>query len=251
MDTFEILTEGFDSSLEAQLSAERIEALELEIQQEEHPIQIEADDSALLEPQREKKMLKRQLRAEAMTRLEEAARTEADFENVVSCWDKLDRSRERRERYHEIQRDEIPLDYGRDENGTVFPVWLKDPNYYAIQKGNYLDVIFNCTYELHQFTSHPILLDIFRKLKLEYKDVLFFTVIQGMSTKEFGDLLGQTDRNIRKKRMRLIERIRNDLYKQLQGRSNLSLREREFIAEYEATHKQAEDAEAEKERCAV
>ena len=39
-----------------------------------------------------------------VTRLEEAARTEADFREVVKNWDRLDDNRERRERYHEILR---------------------------------------------------------------------------------------------------------------------------------------------------
>ena len=41
-----------------------------------------------------------------------------------------------------------------------------------------LDVIFICTYEIHQFTGQPILLRILKDLKMEYKDVLFFTIIR-------------------------------------------------------------------------
>ena len=46
-----------------------------------------------LEPEGTRTKLKRELRAEAMTRLEEAARTEADFENVeigrASCRERV------------------------------------------------------------------------------------------------------------------------------------------------------------------
>ena len=45
------------------------------------------------------KKLKRDEDREAVTRLEEAARTEADFREVVKNWDRLDDNRERRERY--------------------------------------------------------------------------------------------------------------------------------------------------------
>lgn len=244
----DLLTEGYDTNLETQLSAERVEELELSIQQDENPIRIEEDEDLLPKAKREKRKLKRQLQAEALTRLEEAARTVEDFRNLQKQWDKLDRNWERRERYHEIQRDEIPLDHGRDDNGSVFPVWLKDPNYYAIQKGRNLDVIFNCTYELHQFTSHPILIKIFKYLKTEYKDVLFFTIIREMSTREFGELLDQSDRNVRKKRMRLINRIRRELYDSLKNKSNLSLREKRFLEAYQ-TNTLAEYDEAEA-RCA-
>ena len=186
--------------------------------------------------------------------MEESARTEADFEEVTKAWDKLDANRERKERYHEIKRsgDDIPLEHGRAVYGAAFPEWFNDPNYSAIQHGRNLDVIFNCTYELHQFTRHPILLKILKDLKLEYKDVLFFTIIREMSTKEFGELLDQTDRNIRKKRMRLLNRIREELYEGLKDRKNLSLREKQFIERYEnsalAENEGAEDDN--EKRCA-
>ena len=66
-----------------------------------------------LEAEGTRKKLKRALRAEAMTRLEEAARTETDFENVVACWDKLDANRERKERYHEPIQGDMALEYER------------------------------------------------------------------------------------------------------------------------------------------
>ena len=186
--------------------------------------------------------------------MEEVARTEADFEKITQAWDKLDANRERKERYHEIKRsgDDIPLEYGRAKYGAAFPEWLNDPNYSAIQHGRNLDVIFNCTYELHQFTSHPILLKILKDLKMEYKDVLFFTIIQEMSTKEFGELLDQTDRNIRKKRMRLLKRIRDELYEGLKDKKNLSFREKQFLERYEKSAlTESEDAEEKEEkRCA-
>lgn len=77
-----------------------------------------------LEPEGTRKKLKRELRAEAMTRLEEAARTEADFENVISCWDKLDANRERKERYHEPIRGDMTLENGLKYNGrrNIFPI---------------------------------------------------------------------------------------------------------------------------------
>ena len=76
--------------------------------------------------------------------------------------------------------------------------------------------------------------------------------IREMSTKEFGELLDQTDRNIRKKRMRLLKRIREELYEGLKDRKNLSLREKQFLERYEKSAlTESEDAEDEEEkRCA-
>ena len=76
------LTEGYDSDIEQQLSAERIQAMEMEIQQDEHPV-MEKDDEDPPDVKYQKKKLKRELRAEAMRRQEEAARTVAD---LMTLW---------------------------------------------------------------------------------------------------------------------------------------------------------------------
>ena len=92
-----------DERLEEALAEERTLELESELEQDEHP----RDYNAELEDEEEEsaptseKRLKREIRAEALRRLEEAARTESDFLTVVDEWNKLDRNRERRERDHE------------------------------------------------------------------------------------------------------------------------------------------------------
>ena len=60
-------------------------------------------------------MLHREARTLAIRRIEESARTEADFENVLYWWDKLDANRERKERDHETGRSTVPLEWGTDE----------------------------------------------------------------------------------------------------------------------------------------
>ena len=96
-------TAPVDETLEEALAEERTLELESELEQDEHP----RDYHAELEDEEEeaaptsKKRLKREIRAEALKRLEEAARTESDFLVIVDEWNKLDRNRERRERDHE------------------------------------------------------------------------------------------------------------------------------------------------------
>lgn len=197
--------------------------------------------------QETRKKLKRELRAEAMTRLEEAARTEADFENIVKCWDKLDENRERKERYHEVGRGEVPLEYGSAYGGSIFPAWMGGPNSRAIRQGRFLDIIFNCPYELHQMVGHPALSNTFRELDAEYKELLFFLVVRNWSVQSYAQALNHTDRNVRKKMTRLVNRIQEELYNRLNGKSNLSQLEKEFLDEYEKTVL----ADGEKERCAV
>ena len=68
---------------------------EMELEQELHPIK---DDD--FQPENEhpnKTMLKRELRAIALKRLEDGARTVSDFEEVIKEWDLLDSNRERKE----------------------------------------------------------------------------------------------------------------------------------------------------------
>mgnify|MGYP000764918003 CR=1 FL=1 len=101
-----------DERLEEALAEERTLELESELEQDEHP----RDYHAELEDEEEEaapvsdKRLKREMRAEAIRRLEEAARTEKDFRAVVEEWNKLDRNRERRERDHENLRGDVPLE---------------------------------------------------------------------------------------------------------------------------------------------
>ena len=180
-----------------------------------------ADLETALEPEGTRTKLKRELRAEAMTRLEEAARTEKDFENVVACWDKLDANRERKERYHEPIQGDMAMEYELKYNGKLFPEWMCGANYTSVRQGRYLDVIFNCPYELGETTGH------------EYKSLLYFIVVRDWTPQTYAAALNQTDRNVRKKMTRLMNRIQKELYTELSGKSNLSLSEKEFLAEYE------------------
>ena len=73
------------------------------------------------------KRLKREIRAESIRRLEEAARTESDFRVVVDEWNKLDRNRERRERDHENLRGDVPLEYQAVSEPKLIPSMDEQP----------------------------------------------------------------------------------------------------------------------------
>ena len=81
---------------------------ELEADAAENPIEDDGDDTGDEQPER--KLLKRELRAQALKRLEDSARTIRDFENLVAWYDRLDANRQRKERYHELFRsgDNVP-----------------------------------------------------------------------------------------------------------------------------------------------
>lgn len=85
----------------------------------------------------------------ALERIENAARTEEDFEKVIEIWDKLDANRERKERYHEVSRgDNVPLEYNADENGVSFPRSINKYLWNQIQKGDFIEAIYDCPLEI-------------------------------------------------------------------------------------------------------
>jgi len=68
-----------------------------------------------------RRILKRELQAEALKRLESSARTEQEFTAVTEWWDRLDRNRERRERSYEISHGDVPLEHEMSQDGSCFP----------------------------------------------------------------------------------------------------------------------------------
>ena len=112
-----------EERIAAELKDERDQALKIQLRRDERsrlrPLKIEETPG--------QKKLKRELRQEALTRLEEAARSQQDYKEVVAWWDKLDENRERRERDHEVMRGDVPLEYGAAQEGTIFPTSLCSP----------------------------------------------------------------------------------------------------------------------------
>lgn len=204
----------------------------LEADAEEHPIEDDADDE---EPERKK--LQRELQAEALARLEDAARTTGDFEKVVAWWDKLDANRERRERYHELSRsgDDVPLDYGASANDLYFPNYLNDVLEKQIRKGDFIDAIFNFPYVIHELVTEEYLSQILPDLKEDHKELLFLCAVRLFSSTRIAAIRGQSDRNIRKVRGTMLKKIRKKLLAALMEKHGkqqpMTLLEKEFLAD--------------------
>ena len=229
-----------DDTLAQELEQERAVELESELEQDEHPIDYDAElENAEEEaaPTSEKR-LKRELRAEALRRLEDAARTAEDFAVVVEEWNKLDRNRERRERDHENLRGDVPLEYQAVPEPKIIPRWLNNPAVRQLSSGNFLDILFDCPYEMHQLTANTFLSQMIEKLSEEHKEILYFLSIRLYSTTQLAQMRGQSDRNIRKVRNTIRKKLQKRLYAHLcqmqdEGKS-LTLRERQFLEEYAA-----------------
>ena len=224
-----------NESLEEALAEERTLELESELEQDEHPRDYDAeleDEEEEAAPTSEKR-LKREIRAEALRRLEEAARTESDFLSVVDEWNKLDRNRERRERDHENLRGEVPLEFQAVPEPRIVPLWMNDPEYRQLCSGFFLDILFDCPYEMHELTADKFISDMIRDLSEEHKEVLYFLSLRLYSATKLAVLRGQSDRNIRKLRTTIHKKLQRAFYQHLQEKQeaggSLTLREQEFF----------------------
>ena len=211
-DYEDILSEQEEEQFAEALADEHQAELEVQLERDEEPPQID-------EPPETRK-LKRELEREALLRIENAARTTDDFKKVIAWWNRLDSNRERKERYHEISRSglDIPLDYGAKLDGEIIPYDVNDVLIKQIRKGDYIDAIFHCPFELNELVTDGDLSKILDKLSDDHREIIFNTIVRNMSTKALGDVRGQTDRNIRKVRATAIKKIHKSLLRVLQSR---------------------------------
>ena len=236
-----------EETLEQALAEERLAELESERGRWENPVNYDAE----LETEEEEaapvsdKRLKREIRAESIRRLEEAARTEKDFWTVVEEWNKLDRNRERRERDHENLRGDVPLEYQVVPEPKLIPRWMNNPAYRQLMAGDFLDVLFDCPYEMHQLSADPFISGMIENLSEEHKEVLYFLSLRLYSTTRLAAIRGESDRNIRKLRKTIRKKLQRQMYDHLCGKPehSLTLRERQFLEEYsKIAKKQGKDA---------
>ena len=227
------------------ISQERRAEFEQSLVQDEHPrdYDSELEDEIEEAAPTSDKRLKREIKAEALRRLEEAARTEADFQAVINQWDKLDQTRERRERDHENLRGDVPLAYQTIPNPSIAPIWMNDPAFRQLCHGNYLDILFDCPHELHNLAGNPFISELLRNLNEDQQEILYFLFVRLYSTTRLAEMRHQSDRNIRKQRKKICAKLQKRMYDHLIGSQRLTKRERTFLEEYEkAVREQGKNA---------
>ena len=208
---------------------------EIEADAAENPIEDDGDDTGDEQPER--KLLKRELRAQALKRLEDSARTLKDYENLIAWYDRLDANRQRKERYHELYRsgDDVPLDYGASEDALCFPDTLNDVLKRQERKGDFIDTIFYCPYDIHELVTDVDMSVILRELNEDHKFLLFLSALRQYSSAKIAAIRGQSDRNIRKVRNTMLKKIRKKLLaaltEKVQAQQPLTLLEKEFLSE--------------------
>ena len=213
---------------------------EMDLEQELHPIK---DDD--IQPEDEhpnKTMLKRELRAIALKRLEDGARTVSDFEEVVKEWDHLDANRERKERYHEIGRENIDSKKDLAPLAIVIPAPINHAYWRQLMKGDYIDIISNCPLEMHNSLSDEDYSKIIYDLKDDHKELIYFLYLRDFTTNQLAALRNQSDRNIRGVRSTILGQIEKKVLMILVDRQgedfpftngNLTMEELDFLARHE------------------
>ena len=215
----------------------------------------------LLEANRQsaKKRLIRELKDEALERIEFAARSYRDYEQVVHFWDKKDASAARTQRNHEVLCGDTPVEanshiYEKSGIDLILPEWMTDPTWSQLRRGSFLDYLFDCPYEMHDLTAKEYLRRPVMELKEEHKEILYFLYLRLYKAPRLACLRGQSDRNIRKVRDVALRGMRRKVYANLQRRRNagnsLTLYEKIFLTEFspegvkittEATEKDGDD----------
>lgn len=198
---------SFEARIDAQLAVERELALDFALAKDEarrrrKKLPVEAEET---------KKLKRDLRREALTRLEDAAQTEEDFLNILSHWDHLDENAARRVRYHEVQRDLIPLEYKAKSNRGFWPEQFSLPRWRQVMRGNFLDVIYHCPFDIHEVPTYAITSSIIQALKPEQKILLFYLTVGECTTEQLAKSYELTDRNIHKRKAVILKKLRKKI----------------------------------------
>ena len=188
-----------------------------------------------------RKRVAQSVREEALRRLELSARTAAEFQSVVSWYDREEQSRMRRERRYESLRGDTPIEYLAPDESGIVPHSMNCPTFQQICRGEFDDLFCNCLFRMHDLTDRAHLRKIILGLKLDHKELIYFLGIRLYPTKLLADLRGQTERNIRKVRGTVQRKIHKKLFAALtelsEANAELTHQEQAFLKEYSFTER--------------
>ena len=221
------------SQQELQIELENFNEMDLE--QELHPIK--DDDIQPEDEHPDRTLLKRDIRAITLKRMEDAARSVSDFEEVIKEWDHLDDNRERKVRYHEIGRENIDSKKDVAPLSIVIPAPINHAYWRQLMKGDYIDIISNCPYEMHNSLSDDDYSKIIYDLKDDHKELIYFLYLRDFTTSQLTTLRNQSDRNIRGVRSTILGQIEKKVLMILADRQDedfpFTIEELDFLSRHE------------------
>ena len=156
-------------------------------------------------------MLLREIHAEALSRVERSARTQADFELIVNAWDLAESNRQKVDERHtaplyNVKKDVDTGDFEEIDEvvcaDTVFPIPYKfvfATRYWRqLMNGDFLDYIHDCAYEMHLAVTGKYFSQAIEQLTDTQKEILYMMVIEEKSPQQIAEYRNQTPRNINK-----------------------------------------------------
>ena len=172
------------------------------------------DDQAIVDAmgKRQKKKLRREARREALAIMEDAARTQEDFEKVLVVWDKLEWNEAERIADHEQVRTKTLTNWQLPEESTVVPPPINHAWWRQLLRGRFIDLIYDCPHEIHELTSSHAEYSLTEDLDENRKEILCYWAIRQWPPQPIAAMRKQSDRNIRKVYNKMIDEIRYELF---------------------------------------
>lgn len=114
---------------------------------------------------------------------------------------------------------DVPLEWGMSPDEIVIPAPIPHVFCKQIMKGDFLDAIFNCPFEMHELVTDKDISKAIFTLKDVQKELLYQLTIKGDSCQIIAAFREQTDRNIRKIRDTMLRKLRKSFMQALQNRA--------------------------------
>lgn len=123
------------------------------------------------------------------------------------------------------------LEWGMSPDEIVIPAPIRHVLWKQILKGDFLDAIYDCPFEMHELVTDENISKVIFALKDVQKELLYQLTIKGYSCQLIAAFREQTDRNIRKIRDTMLKKIRKSFMQALQSRVDnlISLTKQEQI----------------------
>lgn len=173
-------------------------------------------DVHLTQEDRSLKRLKRDLRLEALRRLEVSARYPWEFQRVIDTWNLLDANRQRMQREHELLRGNVPIDHGTDSSTvTIFPRYLNDPIRRQVQCGRFEDALADCVDTMQDFTTKEYARAAVCKLIRSHRESLYLLYIKLIPVKELAMLRGSSLQAVYRAKDTMLLRLREAAHEAL------------------------------------
>jgi DNA-directed RNA polymerase specialized sigma24 family protein len=184
------------------------------------------------------KRMTRLAEAESLRRIENAARTTGEFQEVCEWYDKLDGNRERRERDHEIGTGEYKLlntaigKRNRDidpekkeaerengySDGAVIPPPLATEYWRELMRGDFIGTIFDNADEVWQVFGDWQVGRLIKDLTAKQRDVLFRSAVRECSAERIAGCTNKTKRGVNKLISAALDKIRSILAEKVRYR---------------------------------